>query len=189
MVKLPPAGSYELQRIMRAPTGTVVDEAGNIRELAPYTGGKFTLLSFIYTRCGDTCPLGMGIQQLARQQLGRSAALRGKVRFVTISLDPAFDTPAVMKEYASHFISHGDAVPWSFFTTRSVRQLRPLLDGFGQDVGPSDEVVDELTHVLKVFLIDPAHNVREIYSTSFLTPQVLVNDIETLAKEQGLAVD
>ena len=63
-----------------------------------------------------------------------------------------------------------------------------MLDGFGQDV---QVVVDqetgrsnkELSHVLKVFLIDRAGDVREIYTTSFLLPQVVMNDIETLLME------
>jgi hypothetical protein len=40
-----------------------------------------------------------------------------------------------------------------------------------------------LGHVLKVFLIDPRGIVREIYTTSYLFPDVLLNDIETLRLE------
>jgi cytochrome oxidase Cu insertion factor (SCO1/SenC/PrrC family) len=182
---LPPAGSYTLQHIMRAPDGAVVDTAGRDQQLARYTGGKITLLSFIFTRCGDVCPFAMETQQLARQQLEHSAGLLGKVRFVTLSFDPSYDTPEVMKRYASNFTSSNDILPWLFLTTRSEEQRAPLLDGFGQDLDVADDATDgALTHVLKVFLIDPEHNVREIYSTSFLTPEVLINDIETLAKEK-----
>jgi cytochrome oxidase Cu insertion factor (SCO1/SenC/PrrC family) len=42
----------------------------------------------------------------------------------------------------------------------------------------------ELSHVLKVFLIDPAGVVREIYSSTFLHPQTVLNDIETLRLER-----
>jgi hypothetical protein len=44
----------------------------------------------------------------------------------------------------------------------------------------------ELSHVLKVFLIDRAGDVREIYSSLFLHPQTVLNDIETLLLEEGL---
>ena len=44
----------------------------------------------------------------------------------------------------------------------------------------------ELSHVLKVFLIDRAGDVREIYSSLFLHPQTVLNDIETLLMEEGL---
>jgi len=43
--------------------------------------------------------------------------------------------------------------------------------------------------VLKVFLIDPRGSIREIYSTSFLSPQVVLNDIRTLLIEQGAAIN
>ena len=43
----------------------------------------------------------------------------------------------------------------------------------------------ELSHVLKVFLIDRAGDVREIYSALFLHPQTVLNDIETLLMEEG----
>ena len=68
-----------------------------------------------------------------------------------------------------------------------------MLEGFGQD--PS-VVLDEngkptgsLYHVLKVFLIDRLGSIREIYSTSFLLPQVVLNEIRTLLIEQGIGVN
>ena len=66
-----------------------------------------------------------------------------------------------------------------------------MLEGLGQD---QSEVLDEggkttglLSHVLKVFLIDRRGSIREIYSTSFLVPQVVLNDIRKLLIEQGIA--
>lgn len=182
---LPPAGTYALERIMPAPDGQVLDSAGREGFLARYTGGKITVLSFVYTRCGDTCPLAVAVQREALDRLQEIPALRGKVRFVTLSFDPAYDTPRVMKEFSAHFASSNDALPWHFLTTRSTKEIAPLLDGFGQDLDAAEDLtLGPLAHVLKVFLIDPAREVREIYSTSFLTPEVLVNDVLTLAAEK-----
>jgi hypothetical protein len=55
------------------------------------------------------------------------------------------------------------------------------VEGFGQEVTRSGR---ELSHVLKVFLIDRAGDVREIYSSNFLHPQSVLNDIETLLLEE-----
>jgi len=117
-------------------------------------------------------------------------ALRARVRLVTLSFDPGHDTPAVMREYAGEQAARG--VDWRFLTTRSPRALVPLLDGFGQDVraaarpGPSGEpdAAGPLAHLLKVFLIDPRGVVREIYSTAYLYPEVVIADIETLRLER-----
>ena len=65
----------------------------------------------------------------------------------------------------------------------------PLVEGFGQDVRftvdrSSGRPRRELSHVLKVFLIDRRGLLREIYTSTFLHPQTLLNDIETLVMEE-----
>ena len=60
--------------------------------------------------------------------------------------------------------------------------LLPLLDGFGQDVRINGDG-GPLAHVLTVFLIDPRGVAREIYSTAYPYPQVLLADLETLRLE------
>ncbi|HEX4943952.1 MAG TPA: hypothetical protein VFV55_06330, partial [Usitatibacteraceae bacterium] len=77
---------------------------------------------------------------------------------------------------------------WHFLTTRSTRALVPILDGFGQDLRVDSDSraapgTEEFTHTLQVFLIDPRGMVREIYSTAYLMPAMIVNDIRTLALE------
>ena len=63
----------------------------------------------------------------------------------------------------------------------------PLLDGFGQDVRVELDArgrpAGPLAHVLKVFLIDERAVVREIYTTSYLFTEVILNDIKTLRLE------
>ena len=66
----------------------------------------------------------------------------------------------------------------------------PLEEGFDQDVrvtydGSSGGNRSELSHVLKVFLIDRAGYVREIYSSLFLHRQTVLSEIETLLIEEG----
>lgn len=185
---VPPApGTYTLHPIMRAPRGTVVDLEGRSRPLAELTTGKITLLSFVYTRCADAwgCPLAYRIFDAVGGAVERSPALRSRVRLVTLSFDPGHDTPTVMRQYAGEQASRG--IDWHFLTTRSAHALVPLLEGFGQDVrvapGGRPDEPDPLSHVLKVFLIDPRGVVREIYSTAYLYPEVVIADIETLRLE------
>ena len=78
---------------------------------------------------------------------------------MTLSFDPARDSPAVMKHYAGSQLEEEGGVRWYFLTTRSVADLLPLVEGFGQDVRysvdrSSGRPVRQLSHVLKVFLID-----------------------------------
>jgi protein SCO1/2 len=192
----PSPGSYKLHRIMAAPDGDVMGIDGRAKRLSHFTRNHITLLGFIYTTCVDPdgCPLAYRVFDALKQKIANAPALRGRVQFVTLSFDPARDTPAVMKQYAgSRVKDEGNGVRWYFLATRSARELMPLIEGFGQDIR---YVIDrsngkprrELSHVLKVFLIDDAGFVREIYTSTFLHPQTVLNDIETLIMEQRAAL-
>jgi len=187
----PPPGSYALNAIMRAPDGPVLDRDGRRRPLARFTAGKITLLGFIYTSCADPrgCPLATQVFHTVRHRVSEDADLRARVRLVSLSFDPLRDTPAVMRHYAAEVPDNG--VEWAFLTTELPRTLVPLLDGFGQDVrielDAHGRAAGPLAHVLKVFLIDARGRVREIYTTSYLYPEVILNDIKTLRLEDRTA--
>lgn len=187
----PEAGSYRLERIMHAPEGTVLDVDDRPRALSEFTTGRITLLSFIYTHCSDAwgCPLAYEVMAALKTEIDRDASLRGKLRFVSLSFDPDRDTPETMRLYGGSHVIDRHGLPWYFLTTPSPRELKPLLDGFDQDLSL---VVDDtgrptgmLSHMLKVFLIDRRGDVREIYSTAWLQPKVVLNDIRTLLLEEG----
>jgi protein SCO1/2 len=188
----PPApGTYMLHRIMQTPDGEVLGLDGRPQPLSRFTRDRITLLGFVYTTCTDPdgCPLAYRVFDALRPALAARPMLRERVRLVTLSFDPARDTPAAMRHYAGTRARPGpDGPSWYFLTTRSPRALRPLVDGFGQDVRVAVDrstgtARRELSHVLKVFLIDRAGMVREIYSTTFLHPRTVLHDIETLLME------
>ena len=188
----PPAGTYALQRIMRAPDGEVLTVDGGVEMLSRFTRDRITLLGFIYTSCTDPegCPLAYRVFGRLKEEIQATPALHGQVQLVTLSFDPARDSPSIMKRYAGSRLEEEGGLRWSFLTTRSVRELMPLVEGFGQDVRYSvnrstGKPVRELSHVLKVFLIDRAGFVREIYTSTFLHPQSIMGDIKTLLMEPG----
>ena len=188
----PPApGTYALHRIMAAPDGEVLGIDGLAQRLSQFTRDGITLLGFFYTTCidPDGCPLAYRVFDMLKRAIVSAPALRGKVRFVTLSFDPARDSPAVMRRYAGSRVSDdGGGLRWYFLSTRSARELMPLVEGFGQDIRYTVDRSNgkprrELSHVLKVFLIDRAGFIREIYSSTFLHPKTVLNDIETLLLE------
>ena len=189
---VPPApGSYQLYRIMPVPDGPVLESDGSAHALSEFTKGKVTLFSFIYTYCTDArgCPLAYETLHSLKATIESDAGLRDKVRFVSMSFDPRNDTPETMRLYGDDEMRDRRGVRWHFLTARSGKELAPLLDGFGQDVSvaaeqPPGQRVPVLSHLLKVYLIDADGKVREIYSTSFLHPAVLLNDIKTLLLER-----
>jgi protein SCO1 len=188
----PRPGTYTLHRIMRAPDGEVLGLDGRPRPLSRFTRGHITLLGFIYTTCTDPegCPLAYSVFERVKQAVVATPALREHVQLVTLSFDPLRDTPDTMRRYGGSRVNEqGPGPRWYFLTTRSARELLPLVEGFGQDVRHtidrgSGQPRRELSHVLKVFLIDPEGFVREIYSSMFLHERILLNDIETLLLER-----
>jgi cytochrome oxidase Cu insertion factor (SCO1/SenC/PrrC family) len=192
---IPPApGAYTLHRVMAAPDGWVLGIDGRPQPLSRYTRDQITLLGFIYTTCTDPegCPLAYRVFNALKEAITATPSLHGKVRFVTLSFDPARDSPDVMRQYAGSRAVEKDGGPrWYFLTTRSARELMPLVEGFGQDVRITFDRSGrrprrELSHVLKVFLIDRVGDVREIYTSTFLYPRLVLNDIETLLMEEDL---
>ncbi len=186
-------GSYKLYEIKSAPDGKVLDINNKVRSLSEFTGSKITLLSFIYSSCADPagCPYAYLVFHNLQSRLQALPALKGKVRLVSVSFDPEHDTPEVLKLYAGDNAHGNHDVQWDFLTTASLHDLVPILDAYGQDVYIGvDPVTQKPTsaksHVLKVFLIDRNHIIREIYTTSYLGLDVVYNDILTLLMEEGI---
>jgi cytochrome oxidase Cu insertion factor (SCO1/SenC/PrrC family) len=185
----PQPGSYTLQKIQRIAGASLLDPSGRLTPLASVTTGKITLLTFFYTYCADPlgCPFAYRTLTAVRDSVLQSAGLAQQVRFVSISLDPTTDTPEAIGRYHD-MVTRGSAMEWDVLTARSVRELLPVLSDFGQDISV-EQAADgtprrTVHHMLKMFLIDRAGVVREIYTLAYLQPAVIVNDIRTLFLEQ-----
>ncbi|HEY8162166.1 MAG TPA: SCO family protein [Methylocystis sp.] len=183
---LPAPGAYVLQRIQRIPEAQLLNANGESVALSSHVAGAVTALGFFYGHCEDAtgCPVAWATFEAARKAAEADPLLRNRLRLVFVSLDPARDTPAVLRLLETAERDSG-APPWIFLTGKSEEQLAPLLRAMGQDVGyeldSAGRRTGAINHMLKVFLIDPEGWVREIYSTAFLTPENLLNDARTLA--------
>lgn len=189
--KMPDPGTYTLHKIFSVPELEVLDSSGNTQPISKYTKGKITLLTFFYQRCNDVdgCPYAMALFHRLKSQLERDEELRDRMRFVHISFDPDRDTPMMMAglEKKNASLTKGKkSIEWDFLTTSSVDALLPVIDAFGQNVdidmnAMTNEKVLNYSHVLKAFLIDESGTVREIYSTTYISKEMVLNDIKTLS--------
>jgi cytochrome c peroxidase len=183
----PAAGSYALPPLGNAADGPVLDSRGRSGRLHDHLGDKLVVLSFIYTRCSDVngCPLATFVLKGVQDRVRATPALEGQVRLVSFSFDPAHDTPPVLDEYAGHFRAPG--FDWRFLTTGGDAELMPILDGYGQwivrDYGADGSYLGTVSHLLRVYLIDRDKRIRNIYSTSFLHADTVVNDLRTVLAE------
>jgi protein SCO1 len=186
----PPPGTYGLPVIQVAPDGNVLDAEGRSRRLSVYTRGRVSLLSLVYAYCTDPtgCPLAHATSLALQERILADERLHRRVRFVSLSFDPQNDTPAVMRAYGGKNRRADGPLPWHFLTTRSIEELAPILDGLGQEIARETDGHGQpprtISHMLKLFLLDRDGRVREIYSTAFLHPDAMMNDIRTLVMEE-----
>jgi cytochrome c peroxidase len=180
----PEPGTYHLPALGTAADGAVLNTEGKEVTLHDLMGDKVVLLSFIYATCNDVngCPLATSVLHKIKNRLKKEPDLAKQLRLLTLSFNPEHDTPAMMKQYGQAF--HEPGVEWRFLTTRSERQLLPILDSYKQTL---EKVYDDqgrftgtFSHILRVYLIDKDKQLRNIYSVSFLQPETLINDIKTV---------
>jgi cytochrome oxidase Cu insertion factor (SCO1/SenC/PrrC family) len=179
----PVPGSYELPTVKRVAGFVLRDSTGRAVNTHEITAGKVAVVSFIYTACPER--LGCPLASLALQDLqGRlkDEGLYRDVVLLSISFDPGRDGPAQLAKYAR--VYGADPAFWRFMTAPSSRVLEEMLESYGQDRAPVYDSRGRFTgrysHVLKVFLVDRAGNIRNIYSAGFLVPDLVVNDIKTV---------
>lgn len=93
--------------------------------------GKVVLFNFIFTSCPNICPVQT--QALAEVQKKLPTQNRDRVQFVSVSIDPEHDRPAVLRSFASRF--GVDFSRWTFVTggTADIDQLADRLRLFAQN--------------------------------------------------------
>ena len=189
--KAPEAGSYELPIIDQAADGAVFNSQDKAVSLAELMGDKITVLSFIYRTCDDVngCPLSTMVLNTVGSKVDKEPELKDNLRLLTLSFDPESDTPEAMQKYGESILGKSK-IDWHFLTTKSEQQIQPILDAYQQSVVPdvlADGKAKKFSHLLRVYLIDRDSQVRNIYSLSFLHPDILINDIKTLLMEEKKA--
>ncbi|WP_299880527.1 cytochrome c peroxidase [uncultured Cocleimonas sp.] len=187
--KMAAAGSYKLPPLGDAADGKILDEQGREDTLHNIYKGKYTLLSFIYSNCKDVngCPLASFVFYKLKTLMKKDPELADKLRLASLSFDPEHDSPEVMRLYGANFKFAGDKGEWRFLTTPSLAALDPILQSYNQDIqremSVNGEETGDISHILRVFLVDPKLKVRNIYSLGFLHPEVILADIKTLILE------
>jgi len=187
----PAPGTYSLPVIDRIEDHQLFDSAAGTTSLAALKGDRLAVVAFVYTTCSEAngCPLAEAIMHRLDGRIAADPALAGRVRLLTISFDPERDTPLRMALIRGAFKPKTD---WAFVTTTGDAQLAPILADFGQPVSKlyyEDGTWTGLfRHVLKVFLLDEQNRVRNIYSTGLMSPDLVMNDLRTLAGENGQPV-
>lgn len=140
--------------------------------------GQALAIEFLFTRCPlpNFCPLLANNFAAAQKQLLASPNAPTNWHLLTISFDPEFDTPEVLKRYAE---SHGcDPKHWTFATGEQI-DISAITEQFG--VLLSKNEAGGFDHNLRAAVIDPSGRVRKIFIGNEWRPQDLVEELARAA--------
>ena len=133
------------------PDVTMTDQSGATRKLSDWRG-KVVALTFIYTRCPvpDFCPRMDRNFAAAQQLLAADPQLAGRVQLLSVSFDPAYDTPEILRAHAQRV--GADPARWSF-VTGTTEAIDPFAAAFGVAVMRDDKPMQEILHNLRTAVI------------------------------------
>lgn len=144
--------------------------------------GRMVLLNFTYTACGDDCTAQrQGLVQL-RETLRSDGRLGNDLIFLTVSFDPARDTPQALQTYAAQL--GADRNSWRF-VSGDPSQLKALIGGELGIYYAEPDAAGRITHDQHVLLVDGNGELRARYKGLALSQERLLRDIGMVQEEFG----
>jgi protein SCO1/2 len=136
--------------------------------------GKVVVLTFMYSRCQDTCPITASQIRGALDQLGRD------VPVLAVSVDPANDT----QDSARRFLVRQHVAGRMRFLLGSRSQLAPVWGAYG--IQPQGKGTGRaFDHSAYVLLVDKRGRQRVSFPVAQLTPEALAHDLRRLLAERA----
>lgn len=148
-------------RLSRVPDFEARERGGAGVGLVDLAGAPW-IADFIFTRCAMSCPRMTAAMKGLESRLPESSP----VRLVSITVDPVYDTPEVLSEYAE---SHGIRSERWWFLTGDVDEIRSLVTG-GFRLGLDDSMEagatnagEPILHSDRFVLVDGQGMIRGYY--------------------------
>ena len=182
----PPASLRPLNAGDAVPDFRLLNQDGRLIHLSQFRG-KILLITFIYTRCplADYCPrMSRNFAQLDKLLAG-DPALYKNTHLLSVSFDPAYDTPAVLRSYGGAYtgnFTREQFAHWDFAAPPQA-ELDKVLNFFL--VGVTPEKDKTITHSLSTIVITPAGKIYKWYPTNDWAPDQLFADVKQLESGNG----
>ena len=140
--------------------------------------GRVWIADFVFTRCPDVCP------RMTERLVGVQRALGERAELVSVTVDPAYDTPERLTAFARE---HGASSPrWHFLTGDSRQIQEAVLRGFRIAFSRDSDDITSITHGVHVVLVDGRGRIRGYYDSNDTDAmERLVTDARRLAEKPG----
>jgi protein SCO1 len=145
--------------------------------------GRTLLLTFIYTRCPvpDYCTLMSNNFAQIDRALSQDAGLYEKTHLLSVSIDPSYDTPQVLRSYgAAHTERYQNETfaHWEF-AGGTTEQVKKIAEYFGLTYLPEK---DQIIHGLRTVIISPDGKVAKIYTGNEWKPEEVVEAVKNISR-------
>ncbi|MGB8510528.1 MAG: SCO family protein [Pyrinomonadaceae bacterium] len=179
------ATSTEPQAGAEIPDASLVNQDGNPFRLSHYRG-QTLLITFIYTRCPlpDYCTLMSNNFADINRELQNDKPLAKRTHLLSVTLDPAYDTPKVLRSYgAAHTEKYGDEKfdTWEF-ATGDAEEIKRLAQFFGLSYVTEN---NQIVHSLRTAIITPDGRLFKIYHGNEWKPEEVLRDLKTVQGEHA----
>jgi protein SCO1/2 len=164
-----------LPKIKPAPEFTLTKQDGKrlaLKELR----GKVLAITFIFASCTDTCPLLTAKMAGIQDRLG--PAFGPQAFFLSITVDPELDTPAVLKRYAE--AHKANTAGWAFLTG-SPSEIREVARNYG--IYYKKRPRGDVDHTFLTSLVDKNGIFRVQYMGVRFNPDEMLRDLHGLLRE------
>jgi protein SCO1 len=166
------------------PNFALVNQSGKRISLRQYRG-EALILTFIYTRCPfpNFCPRVSGQFAEVEHKLASEGALYGKTHLLTISFDPAHDTPKVLRDYRALYLKNPPPRfdHWEF-AVASVTELPKIAAYFALTYTDENR---SLTHSASTAVIGPDGRIFRWYHGADWTSSDLLKDASDALRAAG----
>ena len=181
----PAAGAAEPQPGAEVPDFKLTDQDGKRVALHDYRGHAL-VLTFIYTRCPlpDYCPLMTNNFAEVVRAIKPDAALYDQTRLLSITVDPEYDTPAVLRGYGVKYAGEGGAATFGHwqFATGKPDEVKQAATWFGLQYWPEG---GQIVHSLRTAVVAPDGKLVKIYRGNDWRPAEVVADLQSLKQTSG----
>ncbi len=160
------------------PDFALLNQSGRTIHLAQYKG-RALLITFVYTRCplADYCPRMSRNFAAVDKALAAEPPVYAKTHLLSVSFDPKYDTPPVLRSYGGAYTGNYSKETFSHweFAAPPMQDLSKVLAFF--DVAATPEKDRTVTHSLSTILVAPDGTVAKWYPSNDWTPAQIVADV------------
>ena len=171
-----PAGGLEPQPGADLPDVKLVNQDGRPFSLKQFRG-RALVITFIYTRCPvpDQCPLLSANFAQLNSALASDTQLARRAHLLSVTLDPEYDRPAVLKSYGSTYAG-GKFDNWDF-ATGDPAEVRRLAESLGLTYKAEG---DQVIHSLRTAVVTSGGKLFKLYRGNEWKPDEVLSDLRSL---------